>query len=60
MTSVNLRFMKEAPLGAEVEVYYAKMDEPLEQDTAAEETWCFYSLVNGEVNVEAQIGMRSL
>ena len=60
VTSVNLRFMKEAPLGAEVEVYCAKMDEPLEQDTAAEETWCFYSLVNGEVNVEAQIGMRSL
>lgn len=60
VTSINLRFMKEAPLGAAVDIYRTKLAAPLPQDAQAEETWCFYSLVNGEINVEAEIGMKRL
>lgn len=60
VTSVNLRFMKEAPLGGKVEIYMGKMDVPLSEDSEAEETWCFASKVEGEINVEAQIGMKRL
>lgn len=60
VTSVNLRFMKEAPLGGKVEIYMGKMDVPLSEDSEAEETWCFASKVEGEINVEAQIGVKRL
>lgn len=60
VTSLNLRFMKEAPLGGRIEVYLGKMATPLAEDPAAEETFCFASKVGGQVNVEAQIGMRKL
>lgn len=60
VTSINLRFMKEAPLGAVVDIYRTKLAGPLPQDAEAEETWCFYSLVDGQVNVEAEIGMKRL
>lgn len=60
VTSINLRFMKEAPLGAVVDVYRTEMDAPLAEDPEAEETWCFYSLVDGEINVEGEIGVKRL
>ena len=60
VTSINLRFMKEAPLGAVVDVYRTEMNAPLAEDPEAEETWCFYSLVDGEINVEGEIGVKRL
>ena len=33
---------------------------PLAEDPEAEETWCFYSLVDGEINVEGEIGVKRL
>lgn len=60
VTSINLRFMREAPLGGNVEVYMGKLPSPLAADEKAEETYCFASKVKDDVNVEAQIGMRKL
>lgn len=60
ITSVNLRFLKEAPLGANVEVYRAELGTSLPEDPRAEEIWCFYSKVNGQTNVEAQIGVKTI
>ncbi len=60
VTSVNIRFMKEAPLGSQLEIYMAKTAEPMPEDERAEETYCFMSKINGEVNVEAEFGMRRL
>ena len=60
VTSVNLRYMKEAPLGADVEIYRTKLAAPAAEDQNAEETYCFYSLVEGQTNVEAMIGVRKI
>ncbi len=60
VTSVNIRFMKEAPLGSQLEIYMAKTAELMPEDERAEETYCFMSKINGEVNVEAEFGMRRL
>lgn len=60
VTSVNLRFQKEAVWGDTVEIYRAKMETPLPQDADAEETWCFYSEVGGKINVEAEIGVKRI
>lgn len=60
VTSINLRFMKEAPLGSRAEIYMAKMEEPLPEDERAEETYCFISKIDGEINVEAEFGMKKL
>ena len=52
--------MKEAPLGSRAEIYMAKMEEPLPEDERAEETYCFISKIDGEINVEAEFGMKKL
>lgn len=60
VTSVNLRFQKEAPLGADIEIYMAKMPEPVCEDKNAEETYCFYSTVEEGTNIEALISVRNV
>ncbi len=61
VTSVNLRFMREAPLGGKVEIFMGENGRAFaREDRDAEETYCFASRVNGDTNVEAQIGMRKL
>lgn len=58
VTSVNIRYMKEAPLGADIEVYMAKMNQAPKGDERADETYCFTTKIDGKTNIEAQIGMR--
>ncbi|MEE0741467.1 MAG: thioesterase [Emergencia sp.] len=60
VTSVNLRFQHEALLGEEMEVFMGRMKEPLAEDEQADETWCFYSKVNGQINIEAEIGVKHI
>ena len=60
MTSVNLRFQHEALLGEEMEVFMGRMKEPLAEDEQADETWCFYSKVNGQINIEVEIGVKHI
>lgn len=60
VTSVNLRYQKEAPLGGEISIYMAKLPAPVPEDTDAEETYCFYTEVEAGTNVEAMIGVRSI
>lgn len=58
VTSINIRFMHEAALGADIDIYMAKMDSAPKGDERADETYCFKTIVDGETNVEAQIGMK--
>lgn len=60
VTSVNLRYQKEAPLGGEISIYMAKLLAPAPEDPNAEETYCFYTEVEAGINVEAMIGVRAL
>lgn len=50
VTSINLRFMKEAPFDGDVEIYMGQVDG----------TYMFRSTVKGETNVEALFGTRKL
>lgn len=58
ITSVSLRYHAEAPLGSELEISMGKLPDPLPQDENAEETYCFRSTVEGELNIEAMLGVR--
>jgi Acyl-ACP thioesterase len=58
VTTISLRFMKEAPLDADLRIEMAKLPEPDPSDSKAEETYMFKSLVPGGTNVEAMFGMR--
>lgn len=60
VTSVNLRFQKEAALGADIDIYMAKLPAPVPEDKNAEETYCFYSRVEEGVNVEAMISVKKV
>ena len=57
LTSVNLRFIAEAPLGSTVDIYMGKAAEPYKGDTMAEEAYCFASRVGEKTNVEAVFGL---
>lgn len=60
VTSVNIRFKREAALGEEVKIYMGKLEYSLPEDRDAEETYCFRSEVKDAINVEAEIGVRRL
>ena len=60
VTSVNLRYQKEAPLGGKIEIYMGKLDEPAAGDENAEETYCFYTKVAEGINVEAMISVKKV
>ena len=60
VTSVNLRFMREAALGAQLELFRGKSPEPVAEDKNAEETYYFVSRIGDDVNVEAAFGVASL
>ncbi len=58
VTSVCLRYLTEAPLGSEMHIYRGKLQEPLAGDTRAKETYCFRTMIDGKINVEALVGVR--
>lgn len=60
VTSVNIRYRKEAPLWAEVTVAMAQIDKEKYFDARAEEVYCFKTFVDGKVNTESIIGVSKL
>lgn len=60
VTSINLRFMKEAALGSKLDIFRGKRPEPLKEDKGADETYYFYSKIGEKVNVEAAFGVASV
>lgn len=60
VTSISLRYMKEAPLGAAISIYMGKLDAPIPEDRQAEETYCFYTEVAEGTNVEALISVKNV
>lgn len=60
VTSVNLRYRKEAPLGGKIEIYMAKRETPVPEDPHADETYCFYTEVEAGINVEALISVKKV
>lgn len=60
VTSVSLRYMKEAPLGGDIRIYMGKLPEPVSEDRSADETWCFRTEVAEGTNVEALISVKNV
>lgn len=60
VTSICLRYHAEAPLGAELQIQMTKLPAHLAEDYAAEETYCFKTFVNGQLNLEAMVGVREI
>jgi len=50
LTSFSMRFMAEAPLGSTIEVYRAKMENAVDDECGAEESYYFKTIVDGKVN----------
>ena len=60
VTSINIRYVHEAVYGAEVGIYMSEMMPPGDIDPRAEKAVFFYTETNGETNVEAVFGLRSI
>lgn len=58
VTSINLRFMKEAPLGSDIEIFMAEPELSFGSDKRAQELYAFKTTINGETNLEAIFGVR--
>lgn len=60
VTSINIRYMHEAPLGASIEVFMSEAAEPDGLDPHAEKLVYFCTKSAGERNVEAVFGLRGI
>lgn len=60
VTSMNIRFMTEASLGAKLKIYGVKLDKVNELDPRAEETYNFVSRIDDKTNIEAKISVRKV
>ena len=58
VTSINIRFMKEAPLGSDLKITMTAADPEMGKDPRAEELFAFRTEINGQTNVEALLGVR--
>ena len=58
VTSVNVRFMKEARLGSDLEIFMAQAEPSFGGDPRAEEKYVFRSTAGGRTNVEMVFGVR--
>ena len=58
ITSINLRYMREAPIGSEIEVFRSEARKPDKIDSRADKVYNFYTLINGNSNLEAEIGIK--
>ena len=58
VTSINIRFMKEAPLGSDLKITMTAADPEMGKDPRAEELFAFRTEINGQTNIEALIGVR--
>ena len=58
MTSINLRFLHEAPYGSAIRVFRSGLIKEQALDPAADGIVYFRTAVGGEINVEAVFGLR--
>lgn len=60
VTSINLRYVHEAPLGSEFKVYRSEAVEQRDMDPRAEKVIYFYTEAAGELNLEAAVGLKKV
>lgn len=60
ITSINLRYVHEAPLGSEFKVYRSDAVDPGEMDYRAEKLIYFYTEADGRLNLEAAVGLKKV
>ncbi|MDD5923102.1 MAG: thioesterase [Eubacteriales bacterium] len=60
VTSLNVRFMKEALLGKDIRIDRAEPEVSFAGDPAAERAAAFQSYVDGHKNIEAVFGLRTI
>lgn len=60
VTSVNIRYRKEAPLWSDLTIAMAEMKASQAIDPRAEQLYCFKTFIYGNVNIEAIIGVAPL
>ena len=60
ITSMNLRYVHEAPFESEFVVYTSRAVEPGDMDPRADKLIYFYTEADGETNIEAAIGLKSI
>ncbi len=58
LTSMNMRFVHEAPLGKEIKIYRSGMEEPGKMDPRADKVVYFKTKVDGEDNIHAVFGLK--
>lgn len=58
LTSMNLRFHKEALLGEEIKIYYMGMGQDKSLDPRAEEIHLFKTYIDNRLNLEGVFGVR--
>ena len=58
VTSINIRFMKEAPLDSDIEIYMAEPEISLSGDPVARELYGFKTKVTGKTNIECLMRVR--
>ena len=58
VTSVNIRFMKEAPMDSDLEIFMARPELALSGDPMAEDLFGFKSIINDKTNIECLMGVR--
>ena len=60
VTSLNVRFIHEAPLGGNIQITMAEAEQKMAGDPRAEEVWAFKTAVSEGTNVECLIGVKEI
>ena len=60
ITSVNIRYMKEAKLDDYISIYRSEERNSVEIDNRADKAYNFYTKINDKLNMEAEIGIRGV
>ncbi len=60
ITSINLRYVHEAPLDSAFKVYRSESVDPGDMDPRAEKLIYFYTEAAGELNLEAAVGLKKV
>ena len=60
VTSLNVRFIHEAPLGGNIQITMAEAEQKMAGDPRAEEVWACKTAVSEGTNVECLIGVKEI
>jgi acyl-ACP thioesterase len=58
ITSINIRYMKEAKLDEKIEVFRSEKRKSIGIDEHADFVYNFYTMIDDELNMEAEIGIK--